>query len=164
MKYVFSIPKFNGFSTTLLKKVLPKHFDALDYDNDKGRLLIVLNFQESIAIQVVINELQRELDRLSFFVGYQICFKREYEEDENGLKTKYACINTRTDIVGSIPDNLDRQTWTPELSVQLCLWRLTLSDLPYPAEINLLFQIIEMSNPSYPKYADSSVAPLTCPH
>lgn len=38
------ILKFNGFSASLLKKVWLKHFGALDYDEDKRRLLIVLNF------------------------------------------------------------------------------------------------------------------------
>jgi hypothetical protein len=72
--------------------------------------------------------------------------------------TLYACAQ--------IPENISRQIWTYELSLQLKLWALAgKPEVPIFLKINLLFQIIDIQQAitkdatHYPPYNDNSKDP-----
>jgi hypothetical protein len=162
MKYAFTIHKYKFLSEDFLEKILPEHFDvAKDLENPKSFVLIVTSQQSDD--QAVLSELQRELDRIAFFIGHPIYPLKKYKENDDGSRENSSMISTDIRCLGQIPNSLGPQIWTSKLSVQLCLWRLAgLEEMPYPAEINLLFQIVEMSDAFQEcrlGYSDPSSAP-----
>src|SRR5437868_6893470 len=87
MKYAFTIHKYETLSEEFLKKILPEHFNvAKDIANSNN---FVLTITSQSGDQAVLFELQRELDRISFFLGHPIDPLMKYREDDNGIKENY---------------------------------------------------------------------------
>ncbi len=159
MKYAFTIPRYSNLSEDFLKQILPDYFDvAKDIENQNNLVVIVTSQQTD---QDVLFEVQRELDRISFFIGHPIYPLKRYKERDDGLKENVFMMKTDLRLLGPVPDKLGRQVWDSSLSVQLCLWRLfRLEGISYQAKINLLYQIIEIANQKQlQKYDDATVAP-----
>lgn len=159
MKYAFTIPKYGNLSEDFLKRIFPDHFDVAKDIESPNNLVIIISSQQSD--QEVLFDLQRELDRISFYIGHPVCPLKRYKEREDGLKENVFMMKTDIRLLGKIPDNLGRQVWDSGLSVQLCLWRLSrFGEIPYQAKINLLYQVIELSDESqHQEYNDATVDP-----
>lgn len=163
MKHLYSFLKPNGVSEKLFNKIFPDNFSV---KIDRGKALLSVECDNSASDDVVFEEVQRELDRVSFFVGYEILGHKAGKELDNGLKVKYDAIAIKAYTIGSVPDKLKKQNWSQELETQLCLWRMAnTKNIPYAAKINMFFQIIEVCHINvkdpgiFPMYADATEEP-----
>lgn len=94
----------------------------------------------------------RELDRLFFLTCVRV-------EAEMCRRTGSAEFVVAWSVHGPIPSGTKRQHWSYALGVQLRLWSLACAATDPFAKIVLLYQIIELSNPSFPPYTDATKAP-----
>jgi hypothetical protein len=149
-------------------RILPLDFS---FREEADALLIKVASATTTTDEEIFKRVQRECDRIAFLTGENPdpCFARK--DGPNGSTIASDCRWARTFGVAPIPGDLDRQTWEPELPVQLRLWQLAgAQHLPIAVRIVLLFQIIEMRFPDtdtnkpghptqYPEYEDSSIDP-----
>lgn len=94
----------------------------------------------------------RELDRLFFLTSVRI-------EAEICARMKTSAVRTGWSIHGPIPTGTERQTWTYELGLQLRLWALASEVLDPLSKIILLYQVIELSQPVFLRYATAKQPP-----
>ena len=102
--------------------------------------------------------LDRELDRIFFITCVRV-------KAEMCRKIVTASQTIRFSIHGELPKTIQPLRWTPELALQLRLWKVAVDTTDSSAKILLLFQIVELSYPDtnnqtlYPKYGGPSCAP-----
>lgn len=125
-------------------------------DRDDGMYVVVDSAdQESEDAQ---HALDRELDRIFFITCVRVTA-------EMCRKTVSRTLSFRWDIQGRLPLTIQPQRWTPELALQLRLWRTAVDATDSSTKIILLFQIVELTYPDtnnqtqYPQYDDPSCSP-----
>ncbi len=162
MKYVYNISRFSACTPDQLSGVLPTNF-ALQKENDE--FVLVVHLQHLSNEREVFYYVQRECDRLFFLTGEQLnpkLLRIEYS-DKKRLFNEVACIMHGFE---KLQDDIDRQQWSHQLTLQLRLWQLAhLPHLPVSVQIALLFQIIEISFPDtrnkqmYPSFQENDLVP-----
>lgn len=133
---------------TAFQSMLPSSMTVIDRDGD---FCIEVNSQreEDACAQF---HLARELDRLFFLTGVRV-------KPEMCRRTAFSEQRFAWSVHGSIPSGTAPQTWNYALGVQLRLWALACEAVDPLAKIVLLYQIIELSAPTFPKYSDSAIPP-----
>jgi len=102
--------------------------------------------------------IDRELDRVFFLT----CVRLHAEMCRRPVS---ATFTVRYRIHGSIPQGMEPQQWTDQLSLQLKLWGIAVDSIDPYIKIILFFQIIELSYPdtrdnvAYPLYENESFPP-----
>lgn len=126
-------------------------------DRDDGTYVVVDHDgdEESENAQRGLN---RELDRIFFLTSVRVT-----AELANGPVS--STLSLSWNVHGHLPATIEPQCWTPELALQLRLWRIAADATDPPFKILLLFQIVELSYPDtnkeeqYPTYTHSSCSP-----
>ena len=133
---------------------------------EEGHLLLVVEPQSDLTDEQVFNQVQQEFDRIDFLTGVYLSPKPDRKENPNGSIQAISSIAVFLHGIKPLPAEIDRQDWDKSLPVQLRLWKLAHSpNLPLSSQINLLFQIIEISYPNtddekdFPPYLDSKKSP-----
>jgi hypothetical protein len=162
MKYCYSISESKTFSLEQAKEIFPDN-SLIEIKNGKYFLIVTTM---TVLDKDVFIEVQRECDRIFFLTGTQLNPQFEWKKDDDGVTIHLQSIKNDVRWVKKIPENLTKQQWDSDLTVQLRLWQFAKpSDLPIAARINLLFQIIEISLPmrsnrtNYPFYHNSNTPP-----
>ena len=94
----------------------------------------------------------RELDRLFFLT----CVRVKAEMCKRKVSAKFVVAWS---IQGEIPSGTKPQQWNYTLGLQLRIWSLACETTDPLAKIVLLYQIIELSCPAFPAYADETQPP-----
>lgn len=153
-------------------KLVPDHL-LLDLD----KLLLQKSLDPSMKVQdrndgtyVVIGQdgdkesenaqrrLNRELDRIFFLTSVRLTA-------ELASGSVSCTLSLCWNVHGRLPETVEPQCWTPELTLQLRLWRIAAGETDPAFKILLLFQIVELSYPCtsdkdhYPTYNDTSYPP-----
>ena len=155
MRYVYSVHTFGTLSVDKAHALLPQHFS---FEEKDGQRLLVVTQQPGETDEDVFGQVQRECDRLFYLTGEQLDPRLLRPENLDGSTTSSQSFHARAWIVKPL-DKFDCQLWQgPHLTRQLRLWYLAhLPNVPIAARINLLFQIVETSDPPphYPAYEEA---------
>ena len=157
-----------AYKSSLAGRVFPPDFSLVEEDEDL--LLEVISVSGSTD-QEVFARVQSECDRIAFLTGEDLQPRFARKDNPDGSTTASDTRRARTAGYAPIPADLDRQSWSVELPVQLRLWQLAgQQNLPVAVRTVLLFQIIEISFPDtspskpghqtkYPEYTDACIDP-----
>lgn len=163
MKYCYSIFKPKTFNFDQTAKIFPDNFS---FQQENEETFIIINTEENSESEVF-KQVQRECDRIFFLTGVQLNPVFKWVKNTNGIKTCFNTITSDACIIDvEILKEIVQQNWNDNFATQLRLYQdANLSNLPMPAKINLLFQIIEIDYPlkngnNYPKYCDFNIEPL----
>lgn len=160
--YIVSKPR--AFTLEQARAVLPKSFSLQEEEDDQ--LLLAVTPPSGFTDEQTFNQVQQECDRLFFLTGEQLDPKLLRKETTDGRVTNFKFLTMDAVVVEPLASEVERQQWDASLPVQLRLWQLTrLPNLPVATQINLLFQIIEISFPNtkdqsaYPPYNNAHSPP-----
>lgn len=163
MKYVYTVSKPTAFTLEQASAVFPTSFS---FQEEDGQLLLAVTPPSDFTDEQVFNQVQQECDRLFFLTGGQLDPKLLRKETPAGPVTNFRSFTMGAVLVKPLGTEIERQQWQASLPVQLRLWQLAqLPNLPVATQINLLFQIIEISYPStndqsvYPQYSSTHSPP-----
>jgi hypothetical protein len=131
-----------------LQSMLPSSMTVVDRDG-AHYIDVKTSTEEDARAQFHVD---RELDRLFFLtcvgIKAEMCTRTVLGEFRGGWS-----------IHKPIPRGCKAQVWNYALGVQLRLWSIA-SEVTDPlAKILLMYQIIELSNPSFPPYSDPTKSP-----
>lgn len=159
MRFMFRISRPKVFSVAQASAVLPQEFSFEERDEDPR---LVLETPSDLTHEQGFELAQRECERLCFLTGEWLAPTLLHKESPDGSIVRYGSFTADALIVKPIPPDVDRQRWTTAGAVQLRLWRIvTTENLPTAAQINLLFQIVEIAHPHtndpaiYPVYTEA---------
>lgn len=154
MKYIYIVSKPRAFTLEQASAVLPNNFS---FQEEGDQLLLVVETPNGFTDEQMFNQVQRECDRLSFLTGELLDPNLLRKETPDGRATGILSVTVGAALIKPLAPEIERQQWDSCLPVQLRLWQLVqLPNLPVATQINLLFQIIEIS---YPNTGDSNVYP-----
>jgi len=163
MKYLYKVSRLQATTPKQVSAVLPQNFS---FQEEDGHQLLVVETSSDLTNDQVFNQVQQECDRLFFLTGNQLNPKLVRQENPDGSASVQASLHMFLAGGRPLPPKIDRQQWGTALPVQLRLWQFAhLPGLPIAVQINLLFQIIEISYPNtrcdneYPQYQDTTAAP-----
>lgn len=134
--------------TDAFQRMLPESM-KFERKEDTDYLKVQTEIEEDERAKFMVT---RELDRLFLLTCVRV-------EAEMCTRIQNVSLSTAWRIQGPIPPGTARPAWTYELGLQLRLWALASEAPDLLSKIVFLYQIIELSHPTFPRYMTAKQAP-----